>query len=184
LPKKDEKRLATDPFERFLPQIGDSRKKKDADASENESTSKNAGNGASIITSKKESENTDTSTSKDTSTSTSTSNGKNKNASASKCDYESIGTIVNDGESKRVITSITPDESNSVSNGASTDTSVSASTITIERKSKGSTLVKMTHYFRPDQLKAIDELNEKSGRDKSELVRMAVDILIERAKVE
>jgi hypothetical protein len=170
LPKKDEKRLATDPFERFLPQIGDSRKKKDADASENESTSKNAGNGASINTSKKESENTNTSTSND--------------ASTSKSDYNSNGTIESDGESKRVITSITPDESNSANNGTSADKSVSASTITIERKSKGSTLVKMTHYFRPDQLRAIDELNEKSGRDKSELVRLAVDILIERAKVE
>ena len=56
--------------------------------------------------------------------------------------------------------------------------------ITIARRKKTNTLVKMTHYFRPDQLQAIDELHEKSGRDKSELVRMAIDILIERAKVE
>jgi len=42
----------------------------------------------------------------------------------------------------------------------------------------------MTYYLRPDQVQAIDDLQEQSGRDKSELVRMALDIMIDRAKVE
>ncbi len=59
-----------------------------------------------------------------------------------------------------------------------------ASTITIPRKIKTEEYVRMTHYFRPDQLKELDKLHKNSGRDKSELVRMAIDILIEQAKIE
>ncbi len=70
------------------------------------------------------------------------------------------------------------------SKSADTVTSNGESTITITRKSKSNEYVKMTHYFRPDQLKALDRLHKKSGRDKSELVRLAVDILVEQAKVE
>jgi hypothetical protein len=58
------------------------------------------------------------------------------------------------------------------------------STITIARRKVKSALVKMTYYLRPDQVQAIDDLQEQSGLDKSELVRMALDIMIERAKVE
>jgi hypothetical protein len=38
--------------------------------------------------------------------------------------------------------------------------------------------------LRPDQIQAIDDLHDQSGRDKSELVRMALDIMIDWAKVE
>jgi len=73
--------------------------------------------------------------------------------------------------------------SESKSTSKNTIKSNGANTITITRKA-GEDYIKMTHYFRPDQLKALDRLHKKSGRDKSELVRMAIDILIERAQVE
>jgi len=69
----------------------------------------------------------------------------------------------------------------SPSSEAESDTS---SIITIPKKIKTMEYVRMTHYFRPDQLKELDKLHKQSGRDKSELVRMAVDILIEQAKIE
>ena len=47
-----------------------------------------------------------------------------------------------------------------------------------------SELEKTICYIRSDQIQAIDDLHDQSGRDKSELVRMALDIMIERAKVE
>jgi len=72
--------------------------------------------------------------------------------------------------------------SNITSKTTGAATSNNAGKITITKKNYD--LVKMTHYFRPDQLKEISRLSKKSGRDKSELVRLAVDILIEQAKVE
>ncbi len=69
----------------------------------------------------------------------------------------------------------------SPSSEAESDTS---SIITIPKKIKTREYVRMTHYFRPDQLKELDKLHKQSGRDKSELVRLAVDILIEQAKIE
>ena len=90
---------------------------------------------------------------------------------------------------QRTSKSASKSTSNFTSTSESTSTSKNtiknngASTITITRKA-GEDYIKMTHYFRPDQLKALDRLHKKSGRDKSELVRMAIDILIERAQVE
>jgi len=59
-----------------------------------------------------------------------------------------------------------------------------ASTITIPKRKRTEEYVKMTYYFRPDQLKELDKLHKQSGRDKSELVRLAIDILIDQAKIE
>ena len=50
----------------------------------------------------------------------------------------------------------------------------------IPAKSK---LRKMTYYFREDQLKEIDKLSKKTGRDRSELARMAIDLLIDSVQV-
>ncbi len=58
------------------------------------------------------------------------------------------------------------------------------SIITIPKKIKTEEYRRMTHYFRADQIKELDKLHKQSGRDKSELVRMAIDILIEQAKIE
>jgi len=74
-------------------------------------------------------------------------------------------------------------ESSPASPASDTDSN-EASVITIPKKVKTTEYVRMTHYFRPDQLKELDKLHKQSGRDKSELVRLAVDILIEQAKIE
>ena len=184
MPKKNEKRLATDPFDRFLPQIGDSRKKKDEDTSDGASesadvstsrdashvTSNNAGKSASIDTS------TVNGASKDKSADTNASNGTSNNTSAT----TSIVTNTVDGKSK----SISAGAGESNGDGESAIAVTSGSTITIARRKEKSALVKMTYYLRPDQIQAIDDLHDQSGRDKSELVRMALDIMIDRAKVE
>ncbi len=58
-------------------------------------------------------------------------------------------------------------------------TSHTAGSLDIPAKSK---LKKMTYYFRQDQLKEIDKLSKRTGRDRSELARMAFDLLIESVK--
>ena len=94
------------------------------------------------------------------------------------------------GKDTSNITSTSTSKSASISKSAITDKSAGISTsngksaITIARKSKSEDYVKMTHYFRADQLKALDRLHKQSGRDKSELVRMAIDLFVERARVE
>ncbi len=55
-------------------------------------------------------------------------------------------------------------------------TSHVADVLEIPKKSK---LKKMTYYFREDQLKELDKLSKKSGRDRSELARMAFDLLLD-----
>ncbi len=198
MPKKDNKRLGDDPFERFLPQIQDSRKKKD------EHTSDGKSDGASAGESKSVSKSTNKSKSADASKSTSASNGES--ASTSKVTSNDTSIIDDTITSKSTRTSTITDTSKSAAKsegviesadesaeagaeeegvtGSGEAGAASESMITIPKRKKTSILVKMTHYFRPDQLEAIDELHERSGRDKSELVRIAVDNLIERAKVE
>ncbi len=55
-------------------------------------------------------------------------------------------------------------------------TSHVAGVLNIPAKSK---LRKMTYYFREDQLKELDKLSKKTGRDRSELARMAFDLLLD-----
>ncbi len=55
-------------------------------------------------------------------------------------------------------------------------TSHIAEVLEIPAKSK---LRKMTYYFREDQLKDLDKLSKKTGRDRSELARMAIDLLLD-----
>ena len=52
--------------------------------------------------------------------------------------------------------------------------------LNIAAKSK---LRKMTYYFREDQLKELDKLSKKTGRDRSELARMAIDLLIDSVQI-
>ena len=54
-------------------------------------------------------------------------------------------------------------------------TSHAADVLEIPAKSK---LRKMTYYFREDQLKELDKLSKKTGRDRSELARLAIDLLL------
>ena len=58
-------------------------------------------------------------------------------------------------------------------------TSNGASVLEIPVKSK---LRKMTYYFREDQLKELDKLSKKTGRDRSELARLAIDLLLNSAQ--
>ena len=58
-------------------------------------------------------------------------------------------------------------------------TSHAADILDIPAKSK---LRKMTYYFREDQLKELDKLSKKTGRDRSELARMAIDLLLNSAQ--
>ena len=94
------------------------------------------------------------------------------------------------GKNTSNITSTSKSTSASTSKSAIADKTagISASNgksaITIARKSKSEDYVKMTHYFRADQLKALDRLHKQSGRDKSELVRMAIDLFVNQAQVE
>jgi hypothetical protein len=64
--------------------------------------------------------------------------------------------------------------SNIASNPASNIASNPASKIT-SKPAK----VKATFYIMPDQLKALTRLSKKTGRDKSELIRMAIDGLLD-----
>ncbi len=177
-------KMDDDPFEGVLPHLKSTRKKKEDDVSESENTntSKIDDKVASTSTSKNE----NTSNGENVSSVTSVIESKSASTSKGKITSESASEITGDVKSTNNdnVADVSVNTSNIESEDTSNVASISASTITIARKSKGSTLLKMTHYFRPDQLKAIDELHEKSGRDKSELVRMAVDILIERARVE
>ncbi len=58
-------------------------------------------------------------------------------------------------------------------------TSHIADVIEIPAKCK---LRKMTYYFREDQLKELDKLSKKTGRDRSELARLAIDLLLNSAQ--
>ncbi len=180
--KKKADRLGSDPFENMLPHLTDSRKKKEADTSndDDKSTSIDASKSADKDKTINASKSTSTITSKDTGAS----NGINKSTAKSESETKSISVSTVNGESKNADKSAVAYASNGITADTDNGVGTGKSTITIARKSKGSTLVKMTYYFRPDQLKAIDELHEKSGRDKSELVRMAVDLLVENARVE
>ncbi|MFW6229844.1 MAG: CopG family transcriptional regulator [Halanaerobium sp.] len=50
-------------------------------------------------------------------------------------------------------------------------------------KSKEDQKVKRTYYIKQDHDKRLNELSRKSGRDKSELIRMAIDFLYENANL-
>ena len=51
-------------------------------------------------------------------------------------------------------------------------------------KSKDDKKVKRTYYIKSDHDKKLNELSRKSGRDKSELIRMAIDFLYKNANME
>lgn len=51
-------------------------------------------------------------------------------------------------------------------------------------KSQEDKKVKRTYYIKSDHDKKLNELSRKSGRDKSELIRMAIDFLYDNATME
>jgi len=182
LPKKDEKRLATDPFERFLPQIGDSRKKKDADINNANDAAVNVSNDADKIV--------------------------NNDVNNNKNNYSNSADVVNKISTVNNVDDVSNDNSNAIAVETVVDNDIDISTAVdddiygnsdiandvavstlgtfkIQKKTpKSNHYTRATFYLRPDQLRTINRLHKDSGRDKSELVRMAVDILIKRATVE
>lgn len=174
MPKKDDKRLATDPFERFLPQIGDSRKKKDDDISND--VRKDVDADVNKIKDNDKNKNNDVAVN----ISTDVDNVVN--------DDVNISTVINSADDVAVIDDVSEDVATNVVDDSAVSSDVAVSTggtITISKKKfKSGDYARATYYLRPDQIRTINRLHKDSGRDKSELVRMAVDILIERARVE
>lgn len=178
--KKDDKRLASDPFERFLPQIDDSRKKKDDDV--NSDASKDVDKNVDDDVNKTKNDDKNKINDVDVNVNKDDDKVVNNavNISTDEINVDAVDVI--DGVSENVSTN-DDDGNDSV---VSSDVAVSANgTITIARKkNKSGDYLRATYYLRPDQIRTINRLHKDSGRDKSELVRMAVDILIKQARVE
>lgn len=189
--KKDNDRLGNDPFNGVLPFIQDSRKKKDADSDSDSDIDKISSN---------DSTNTiDTDSNRDVATDV---NNVNDSDSDNIVDNVSDNVVDISNDDNNIIDSVNDaDVVDDISNvadsdnvsAADADSAVSSTSdnyvvsdkITIQKKrNKTGAYSRMTFYLRPDQIRFINRLHKDSGRDKSELIRMAVDILIERASVE
>ncbi len=97
--------------------------------------------------------------------------GKNAGDNASK----------NTGKNTREKTS--KNTSDYTSKNTSKNTGINTSKYTRENTSvltKKPEPVKMTFYFYPGQLKELDRLSKKTGRPKTELIRLALDLFIEQ----
>jgi hypothetical protein len=198
---KKNKRLGDDPFERFLPQIQDTRKKKDSDINNDDDADKNSDKN------KNSSVNVDKNKNNDVAVNVNNDVDKNVNndVNVNNGNYNDAAIAVNDNITKNVVDDIDADGSVAVGSDDATDISsdvysdaavssdvagddsaVSVSgTFKIQKKTpKSAHYTRATFYLRPDQLRTINRLHKDSGRDKSELVRIAVDILIKQARVE
>lgn len=170
--KTTKKRCGDNPFEDKLPFIRDSRKtdaEKDTEASNNASdkAGKKNVNDASNKTSKKAGNINDNKASNLTSDNTS------KNASIKDSNITSNNAGQDTGKNASVI------NGNADSNNAVNITSNSAGSLTVKEKN-----VKATYYFRQDQLNEVDRLSKMTGRDRSELLRMALDTFLAQVQVE
>ncbi len=180
--KKKDKRLGEDPFERFLPQIQDSRKKKvdDVNGDVNKNVDKDIDNDVSK----------NKTVDDDVSVDVNVNNDVNSGDDVSADEYvndDVIDDVANtDDENINIDEDASSDNVVIIDRAVSSDDAVNAAgTITIQKKkSKSGDYARATYYLRPDQISTINRLHKDSGRDKSELVRMAIDILIERARVE
>jgi hypothetical protein len=208
LPKKDEKRLATDPFERFLPQIGDSRKKKDSDVNNANDADKNVDNSTNSSANSDKNKNNDVAVN----VSNDADKNVNKDVNINKNNYSNNADVVNKNSTVNNVDDVSNDNAVAVDTVVDNDIDISTAvdgdiygnsdiandvavgddvavstlgTFKIPKKTpKSNHYTRATFYLRPDQLRTINRLHKDSGRDKSELVRMAVDILIKRATVE
>ena len=174
--KKKDNRLGSDPFDSVLPFIQDSRKKKDDDVSSDEDTTDDVNK--NIINDVDNDSDVNETVNNDEISSEIVNNDVYNDVNVADDVSEIVDVDENIITSESVIISKNEDVTTSqpVNNGQGG--------ITIEKKVKLDNYVRMTHYFRPDQIRAIDRLHKQSGRDKSELVRMAIDILVEQARVE
>ena len=53
----------------------------------------------------------------------------------------------------------------------------------LTKKAANKQNVKLTVYIRPQQLRDLNDLQKESGRDKSDLTRIALDLLMEQVKI-
>ena len=177
--KKKDDRLGSDPFESVLPFIQDSRKKKEADSDSD--ITKNSD--SDKISSSDSTNTTDTDSNSAVATDV-------NNVSDSDSDIIVDNDSVNDADVADDINNVADSDNVSAADADSavrstSDNYVVSDKITIQKKrNKTGAYSRMTFYLRPDQVRFINRLHKDSGRDKSELIRMAVDILIERARVE
>ncbi len=208
MPKKKDKRLSSDPFDRFLPQIDDSRKKKDADINNDDDADKNVDNStnSTVINDKNKIHDVAVNVSNDADKIVNNDVNNNKN------NYSNNADVVNKFSTVDIVDDVNNDNAVAIDDVIDDDIDVStdvandiygssdiANDVAVGDDAAVSTLgtfkipkktpksyhyTRATFYLRPDQLRTINRLHKDSGRDKSELVRMAVDILIKRAKVE
>lgn len=69
---------------------------------------------------------------------------------------------------------------NNVNGNGNVDVNSNINIIKTKKESK----IKRTYYIKPEHDKKINELSRKSGRDKSELIRMAIDFFYNNVSVE
>jgi len=186
--KKKDDRLGSDPFDSLLPHISDSRKKKDADINNDDAADKNVDNSTNSSINDDKNINNDVAVNVSNDVDEIVNNDVNINKNNYKVDD------VNNNSTVNIVDDVNNDVAdviygnNDIASDVAVGNDVAVSThdtFKISKKTpKSAHYTRATFYLRPDQLRTINRLHKDSGRDKSELVRMAVDILIKRATVE
>ncbi len=110
---------------------------------------------------------------------TGTDTGTDRGTSTSKDNGNSTGTDRGTGTSK----DSDMDRGTGRSTSMDRDNSTSNGSITLTKKTSNQKNVKLSVYVRPEQLRQLNDLQEESGRDKSELTRIALDLLLEQVKI-
>ncbi len=181
---KKDSRLGDDPFDLFLPQIKDSRKKKDDDVnSDNVSDSDSVKNNDNATAKDVNNANDNDGNNSRNITRNNVSNNDNNNIK------DNVNVVNNDVATDNVNDVIVANVSSNindtdVSNVNDVSTAVSNFINIAKKQKKTDGYIRISTYLLPAQVKAIEDLQKKTGRDKGELYRMAVNILIERARVE
>ena len=173
-------KMDDDPFEGVLPHLKDSRKKKDDDV--------NNDNVSDSVSAK----NNDSATAKNINNANDNDRNNSRNITRNN---------VSNNDTNNIKDNVSVNDSNNSTNNVSdvivanvndtdvdniNDVSAAVSNfINIAKKQKKTDgYIRISTYLLPDQVKAIEDLQKMTGRDKGELYRMAVNILIERARVE
>ena len=101
--------------------------------------------------------------------------GKNAGDNASKDAGKNTGKNTRNNTSEN--TSDYTSKNTSKNTGINTSKNTRENTSVLTKKPEP---VKMTFYFYPGQLKELDRLSKKTGRPKTELIRLALDLFIEQ----
>lgn len=175
---KKDSRLGDDPFDLFLPQIKDSRKKKDDDVnSDNVNDSVSAKNNDNATVDNINNAN-------DNDGNKSRNKSRNNVSNNNNINIEDNVSVTNSNVSTDNVSDVITDNDRSNVNDTDVSTAVSNFVNISKKQKKTDGYIRISTYLLPYQVKAIEDLQKKTGRDKGELYRMAVNILIERARVE